>query len=126
MGPLLLTSSAVLVCSPTSPYYNGMTCYEGFHIFLCALALLNIFWLILCVLYVGLLYYTRNPFEFGYFSVSSNLWIFGKLLQRIFPVIFLTVDTNLEFNVLYLVGISAISLGYLFIFRFLLPYYRSA
>ena len=126
MAPLMLVSIVTIACSSESVYHSGKTCFEGYHIVQIVMGIICIVWGIICTVYIGLFYHTRNPFEFGFFSTSSNFWAFGKLLQKMYPPIFLILDQNLKYNVLYIVGVAGLTAGYLFVFRFMYPYYRSA
>ena len=126
MVPILLSSIICFGCSSTSVYHEGRVCFEGYHLFMCCMALISITWIFICTGYMSLFYHTRNPFKFGFFSTSSNLWVTGKLLQKMFPPLFLVFDQQLKYNVLYIFGTVGMSFGYFFIFRFMYPYYRSA
>ena len=89
------------------------------------MACIIVIWLFATFIYQFMFYITRNPFVFCYYTCSNNLWMLGKLLLKLAPAIFLVIDSELKFDVLYFVSLIALNSGYLFGFRFMFSYYRS-
>lgn len=125
-SPSFLINLATLVCSSSSPYHQTRTCYSGYHILLSLMSIVNLIWLFFVVTYQVMFYMSRNPFLPSYYSCSSNLWMLGKFVAKIGPAIFLVMDVNLNFKVLYIVSLTAFNAGYLAVFRFMWPYFRTS
>lgn len=89
------------------------------------LALLNLLWLIFCIFFVFIFYVNRDPFASDYYGSSSNLWMLGKFIIKLAPVIYINVDPYLDFNVLYIVSFAGINLLNFGIFKIMWPFFRN-
>jgi hypothetical protein len=123
--PNLLINLSILACTQTSPFTKSFTCFQDFHVVYVIFACLNIIWLLFCTIFVFTFYVSRNPFSKDYFSTSSNIWILAKLLIKIAPAVYLNIDPDLQFNVLYVVSFAGINLLYFGIFKIMWRYFRS-
>ena len=124
-APGFLISLTIFECSPQNNYQQSTKCFQGYHIVLMFMALITTIWLLLANIFKIIFYINRNPFKFPYYTCSSNLWMLGNLILKLAPAIFVIIDPNLQFDVLYIVSYAALNLGYLVFFRFFQPYYRS-
>lgn len=123
--PIFLPSLLVFYCHSESPYHRGRDCYSTYHLFLIIISLINILWLCTINIYYFLFYFTKNPFNYkNFLALSSSLWNMLKFAVKVVPAGYLIFDETLQFNILFVVGMSAGLLGYTAISRVLYPYTR--
>lgn len=119
--PFLHANVSILPCSSTSPFSHNFTCYEGSHIVYLMLACVNIIWSIFCIFFVFMLCTKNDPLSTDFYATSFSLWILAKFLLKISPIIYINVDPNLKFGVLYTVSFAGINLVYFVAFKLMWP-----
>lgn len=124
--PSLSINMPIIACINASPFTSHFTCFQGIHVLYFILSLINVLWLMSCVLLLFLFYIDISPFNCEYFSASSNLWLLLKFAIKFGSSLFITLDPKLEFNRLYLVVCVGLLLAYFGIFRFMWAFYRKA
>lgn len=128
MSPLLLVSASVLVCNQDNhPYlssYISPACYTEFHGFLSFLAVLMIAYYITFGMYLSIFYFDPKPFTIHYFSSPNSLYFLGKLVIKLAPAIFIVVDPDLQFDVLFIVMNAGLELVYIGIFYVMWPTHK--
>lgn len=117
---------SVLVCNETSPFSTRFVCYQGAHVIYLIMGCLTILWLFLCTLFVFLFYTCKDPFAQGYFSTSSNLWLLAKFILKMCPVVYINIDFDLRYGVLYSVSYAGLNLVYFGAFKIMWPYNRKS
>ena len=69
---------------------------------------------------------TKNdPLSTDFYATSFNLWILARFLLKISPIIYINVDPNLKFGVLYSVSFAGINLVYFVAFKLMWPEHRN-
>lgn len=125
ISPNLLASISVLTCTSSNPFTRQFTCFQSIHILYVILAFLNLGWVLFCTFFTFAFYINRDPFTSGYYGSSSNLWMLGKFLLKLAPVIYINVDPNLDFAVLYVVSFAALNLINFGVFKVMWPFFRN-
>lgn len=113
------------MCEINNPYSHNIECYQNYHIVLLIFSIINIAWILICTIFIFVLYTNKNPFYTDYYSTSTNNWVFIKFILKIAPIIYININPTLSYGNLYTVGFAILNVVY-FGFKIFWPYYRNA
>lgn len=116
--PFFGLSLNVLYCDTSSNRYTlGQECYSGAHIGYCLLAGFVIASLFIQGGINWYIYYNKNPFATDFLAKYDNNAVLGKFFIKIIPIIYVTIDFNLQYVDVFAFGIAGCLCGYIFFFR---------
>lgn len=117
--PVYNVSIITLYCDKNSIYHNKTSgkCYDSIHIAMCIFAAINLFVILMSSLIYWFLFYFRDPFYKGYYSLANNLFRLGKLVIKLLPPAYFLIDVNHSYLNIY-VGVSLVLVfAYIAFFR---------
>ena len=117
--PVYNVSIITLYCDKNSIYYNKTSnkCYDSTHIVMCIFAAINLFVILISSLIYWFLFYLRDPFNKGYYSLANNLFRLGKLVIKLLPPAYFLIDVEHSYQNIYVVVLLVLVFAYIAFFK---------
>ena len=104
-GPLISLIVLTFSCNDSSPYHQGITCYNFQYLVFCGFSGLLGLLVLFSIIISSQLYFDPNPFKAHFLGYSNKNFALSKgLLKIIFPACLVTLSISFQIEFLYVVG----------------------
>jgi len=63
------------------------------------------------------IYYNKNPFGTDFLSKYENNAVLGKFLLKVLPIVYMSIDMQMNYVNVFIFGMAGCFCGYIFFFR---------